>query len=268
MDLEHTKLGRHCEFDSCNQRDFLPFKCDACGQILCLVHRTYSAHRCVGSGHKDMTSIECPICSKSVKFTMAEDADTVWNDHYMKDCAGEGKTAEKRLLKCFKVGCQQNLGPSNHITCAKCKQVVCLQHRDPEEHNCRGFRRQIPPASITSKSKTDKPPQVTKTRVEAPAPQRPHASAMAKPSTNSSTVKSTPEDENSCPFCATSFPDPFSLVSHVDSSHAEGGGPRPPPTQTVPVPTRTHVGRERGQGQGQSGDQGGEVSHVQLRYCQ
>lgn len=33
---EFYDLGAHCQFDGCNQKDFLPFKCDKCNKYYCL----------------------------------------------------------------------------------------------------------------------------------------------------------------------------------------------------------------------------------------
>ena len=69
MDLEHTQLGSHCYVKNCNQRDFLPFTCNVCNHKYCLDHRTYTSHNCCGNDFKDITSLECPICKKSIRMT-------------------------------------------------------------------------------------------------------------------------------------------------------------------------------------------------------
>lgn len=136
MELEHTNLGQHCEVPDCNERDFLPFKCDVCSRNFCLLHRTYTDHSCSGANSKDMTSIDCPICSKSVKFSKAQSPDIVWDQHYTTSCVGTQSV--KKPTKCYRQSCPNILGPTNTFNCPKCKQNVCLSHRVPEDHDCKG----------------------------------------------------------------------------------------------------------------------------------
>ena len=182
MDLEHTKLGKHCEHDNCNQRDFLPFSCDYCSKNLCLDHRYYSAHSCLGAQSKDMTSIDCPLCSISVKFPKSKNVDEVWQDHYLTSC--KQSSEQKVVHRCFEASCQRVLGPSNLLTCGKCKQSVCLSHRVPEDHHCFGMRgailSKLPPqqpaqqvkktVTIASKSEVSSKPKPAITSSSAPIP--------------------------------------------------------------------------------------------------
>ena len=142
MELEHTNLGHHCEMKSCNQRDFLPFKCDLCRRKLCLLHRSYAAHSCEGSDSKDMTSIDCPVCGKSVKFSQAQCVDDVWEKHYFNDCSKISPPLKAAKI-CHKETCSTILGLSNSFRCTKCGEDVCLMHRVPEEHNCASLKRSI-----------------------------------------------------------------------------------------------------------------------------
>ena len=139
MELEHTNLGHHCEMESCNQRDFLPFTCDLCRKKLCLLHRSYAAHSCDGSNSRDMTSIDCPICGKSVKFSQAQSVDDVWEKHYFNGCS-KVLAPIKATKICFKSTCPTVLGLSNSFRCTKCGHDVCLLHRVPEEHECTSLR--------------------------------------------------------------------------------------------------------------------------------
>ena len=135
MELDHTNLGHNCEFPDCNQRDFLPFTCDLCRRKLCLAHRSYNAHACEGSNSKDMTSIDCPICGKGVKFSLSQSADQIWEDHYNTKCSRQ-VAAPQNIKKCSKLTCTTVLGLSNSFRCLKCSKEVCLSHRNPEEHDC------------------------------------------------------------------------------------------------------------------------------------
>lgn len=136
--MEFIDLGAHCQFEGCNQKDFLPFKCDTCSKSLCLLHRSYAAHECHGAKAKDMTSIDCPVCGKGVKFDKAQDPNIVWDHHYLHECTQKAPVQQKVVVRCFKPGCNTVLGPSNKFTCNKCHMNVCLSHRIPEEHHCVG----------------------------------------------------------------------------------------------------------------------------------
>lgn len=150
MDLEH--IGEHCSHPGCNMKDFLPFHCDICKSTFCLEHRTYASHACSGAFSRDKISIECPMCKESIRLTKADNPDEVWQQHYFNGCnhgdsnnnsnssskAGGGSTPP--LHKCAKPNCRTVLGPSNTMQCSKCNQEVCLSHRLPEEHDCRGIK--------------------------------------------------------------------------------------------------------------------------------
>lgn len=136
MEFEH--VGLHCSFEGCNQRDFLPFKCDICKRSFCGDHRTYTSHSCSGANFKDKTSIDCPLCNKSILLTMADNPDTIWEQHYMNSCVpSTGAGSAKPVTKsCARNGCRVTLSLSNTMTCSKCHRTVCLTHRIPEEHGC------------------------------------------------------------------------------------------------------------------------------------
>ena len=52
MELPH--LGKHCSEKTCRLLDFLPMKCDACGQIFCKDHLHYDDHNCSSSYKKNI----------------------------------------------------------------------------------------------------------------------------------------------------------------------------------------------------------------------
>ena len=75
--MEFDHVGGHCAAEACNQRDFLPFTCSTCKETFCLAHRSALAHNCSGADSRDVTSIDCPICSKSIRMTKADNPDLV-----------------------------------------------------------------------------------------------------------------------------------------------------------------------------------------------
>jgi hypothetical protein len=89
---------------------------------------------------KDMTSLDCPVCGKSVKFTKAQDANLIWENHYLNGCSQQNRTAatpsSSQKIQCGRVGCTTILGPSNTINCSKCNKKVCIAHRMSEDHQC------------------------------------------------------------------------------------------------------------------------------------
>jgi predicted nucleic acid binding AN1-type Zn finger protein len=135
--MEFENVGRHCALPNCNQKDFLPFNCDFCTGTFCLEHRTYAAHGCSGQSARDFTSLDCPICSKAVKFTRNQNADEVWEVHYQTDCTRQHIAEVPKVATCSATNCRVVLGASNSFKCPKCSSSVCISHRLPEEHNCR-----------------------------------------------------------------------------------------------------------------------------------
>lgn len=252
MELEHTNLGCHCEVSDCNQRDFLPFTCDVCTKKFCLLHRTYAAHSCIGESMKDMTSMDCPICLKSIKFPKSDSADAVWNDHFLNSCSQEAG-ASKQIEKCYKGSCTMRLGPSNTIVCKNCRQKVCMSHRIPEDHDCQGMRgailSKLPPAAIAGNKPSTKPPlpsahigmgiasssSTVQTKATSTLKGGSLTSAGRKekkttiiPDLPASASASAPNVQiMSCPFCAQSFPDMQLLEVHMSVDH--------------PDPTSSHV---------------------------
>lgn len=136
--MEFDTIGQHCAVSDCRQKDFLPFTCDYCRKKLCNEHRAYAAHSCDGAKAKDITSIDCPVCAKSVKFDKSQDVNTVWEAHHLNECSQIAVDPKKKPPKksCARLGCRTVLGISNTYTCPKCQKLVCLSHRIPEEHNC------------------------------------------------------------------------------------------------------------------------------------
>ncbi|XP_067652050.1 AN1-type zinc finger protein 1-like [Haliotis asinina] len=97
---EFPNIGKQCSVDTCKQLDFLPFECDGCEKIYCLLHRTKDGHNCSRSCVKDNT----------VEYT------------------GE-KGFTCMLENCHK----RELTP---VLCPHCSQSFCLSHRHQQDHQC------------------------------------------------------------------------------------------------------------------------------------
>lgn len=240
--MEFEDLGAHCQHDGCNQRDFLPFKCDTCSKSLCLLHRSYVAHECHGSKMKDMTSIDCPICGKGVKFDRSQDANRVWDSHYLNDCTQQAPThTKKEVIRCFKPGCNTVLGPSNKFTCSKCHMNVCLSHRIPEEHNCVGPIRKeflervqknmkVGNADKPEKKKHEKQPGIfqqfdrkeKKSHNAHGEPAQAYAAPVRAHAHSAAPLV--------CPFCSLPHDSDAALVDHILAFHPEDGQPATAPS--------------------------------------
>ena len=148
--MEFDHVGQHCEVAECRQRDFLPYICEICKGSYCSEHRTYISHGCSGAFSKDMTSIDCPVCKKSIRLSKADSADEMWMKHYNTECTqnkdirsnksnSSTSAPSSNKKKCARGDCRVVLGPSNTMSCTQCLQTVCLTHRLPEEHTCRTY---------------------------------------------------------------------------------------------------------------------------------
>ena len=247
MELDHTKLGHNCDVPACNQRDFLPFTCDLCRRKLCLLHRSYTSHSCEGCNSKDMTSIDCPICMKSVKFSQSQSADIVWQDHYMNSCSREFSEA-KAARVCSKSTCTTILGLSNSFKCPKCGKEVCLSHRVPEEHDCAfisGNQKAKPNSSFLDRMTATKsqPKDVNRDPVQSSSSNNGKSAAKktdsyaidnslrgtadrrrATNNGNSSVNRAAGHggsDQFSCPLCSFLTLDAVELQTHFTGSHPD-----------------------------------------------
>lgn len=148
--MEFTDVGKHCEYVGCGQQDFLPYMCDCCKKRLCAEHRKYEAHNCTGNAIKNMTSIDCPVCGKSIKFDESQDINVLWEYHFANVCVQKPPPVVQKL-KCAKKSCSTTLGPSNTFKCPKCLKSVCMSHRIAEDHECESLLRR--PAGVTTQQK-------------------------------------------------------------------------------------------------------------------
>jgi len=250
--MEFIDLGAHCQYEGCNQKDFLPFKCDTCAKSLCLLHRSYAAHECHGAKAKDMTSIDCPVCGKGVKFDKAQDPNIVWDHHYLHECTQKAPVQQKVVVRCFKPGCSTILGPSNKFTCNKCHMNVCLAHRIPEEHSCVGPIRKDFLEKVQKNMKVGNADPPTKKRHETQhvgifhhcdkddkekakkghQEKRPHTSNAP----SSATVHQKAAAVISCPFCGLPHESEAVLADHILAFHSEDSLP----PAVVPVGSGSH----------------------------
>lgn len=119
-----TLVGKHCQYEYCNQLDFLPFFCQSCSRTFCLDHRSETAHKCANAGawaeRRRLANLNRPSIGAGGGKTLRDKSDE-------KPCASpECKTM---------VG--TSLTPGVH--CQTCKRDYCLKHRLQEDHNCKNL---------------------------------------------------------------------------------------------------------------------------------
>lgn len=116
-DKDLESIGRHCQYEYCNQLDFLPFRCESCGGTYCLDHRTETAHRCPQEGE---WARRRNGNRQSANSTPTQKP-TIYNSD---QCA---HVSCKTLINTFK---------DPGVRCPDCSREYCLKHRLKEEHDC------------------------------------------------------------------------------------------------------------------------------------
>ncbi|KAF6737666.1 AN1-type zinc finger protein 1 [Oryzias melastigma] len=111
--MAEIDIGKHCQVESCNLKDFLPFVCDSCRGVYCLEHRSREAHVCP---EKPVTK-ELPTVGGSKSYPCS-----------FEDCKG------KELLE---------------VICPQCEKHFCLAHRHQDDHKCEKLEVQKPRMAAT-----------------------------------------------------------------------------------------------------------------------
>lgn len=117
-----TLIGKHCEFEYCNQLDFLPFFCQSCKHTYCGDHRSETAHKCANAGAWAERRRQAQLARSS---------------------AGEGKRMRDLVTQkpCAAKDCKTTVGTSltPGVHCDRCNRDYCLKHRLGEEHDCKNL---------------------------------------------------------------------------------------------------------------------------------
>lgn len=136
--MEFPDLGKHCSESFCRQMDFLPVKCDACEQIFCYNHFTYSQHQCPSAYKKDVQVPVCPLCNAPVPNKRGELPDVAVSAHLDNDCKSDPAVKKRKIYtnRCNKKGCK--VKELIKVNCDSCCLNFCLSHRHPQDHECKG----------------------------------------------------------------------------------------------------------------------------------
>ncbi|KAF2976691.1 hypothetical protein EK904_009218 [Melospiza melodia maxima] len=150
--MELPWLGEHCSERSCKQLDFLPLKCDACGEVFCKDHIRYDDHKC-SSAYKKRGEIPDIVVGAHI------DKDCQYNPAQQKQKLGHG--SQKANLanslssltqiftnKCTKPGCKRK--EMMKVLCDQCGSSFCIKHRHPLDHDCRGSSQPISKAGYAA----------------------------------------------------------------------------------------------------------------------
>jgi predicted nucleic acid binding AN1-type Zn finger protein len=131
-------LGEHCSFPECHQLDFLPFKCKFCSQVFCLEHRTAQNHHCPSFVAEQNVLPNCPLCGELVELKSGEDVNAKVDAHIRSNCqAGKAMREARDSKRCASAGCR-NPDRLDIVACGQCGARVCLRHRFPSDHACKG----------------------------------------------------------------------------------------------------------------------------------
>ncbi|XP_022909004.1 AN1-type zinc finger protein 2A [Onthophagus taurus] len=135
--MELPSLGNHCSNKSCNKLDFLPIKCDACGQIFCNEHYNYLTHNCPESYKKNNQVPVCPLCNIPIPVG-GKLPDVAVSAHIDSDCQSDPAKNRRKVFtnKCTRKGCK--VKEVIRVICEDCKMNYCLKHRHPIDHDCKG----------------------------------------------------------------------------------------------------------------------------------
>ncbi|RFU29047.1 hypothetical protein B7463_g7291, partial [Scytalidium lignicola] len=128
-----TLIGKHCQFEYCNQLDFLPFRCQSCRGTFCLDHRTETGHHCKHAG-------EWATRRRLANAT--------------KPSLGAGKSMAEVEQPCASPSCKTIIGTSlsTGVHCSSCNRRYCLKHRLREDHDCKNL---VPLGARPAQRQTD-----------------------------------------------------------------------------------------------------------------
>lgn len=172
MELPH--MGKHCSQNYCNKLDFLPMKCDACGEIFCSEHFSYQTHSCHSSYKKDVQVPICPLCGEPVPTARDVSPDVTVGAHIDQFCKSEKKKIYTNRCS-FKNCKKKELVP---FSCRVCQQNYCLKHRHTLDHECHGASGGAPQRSLAAQAALQRQQQSSRSTSQ-PVQSRSNVSQLA-----------------------------------------------------------------------------------------
>ncbi|MCJ1230956.1 hypothetical protein MMC12_007631 [Toensbergia leucococca] len=115
-------IGAHCQYPTCNQLDFLPFRCESCKHTYCLDHRTETTHKCTHAGEWAAARRKAASSSPLSSTTTATNS----------------KPTLQTATQCSHPICKTYIHTltSVGVSCTTCNRSYCLKHRLREDHSC------------------------------------------------------------------------------------------------------------------------------------
>lgn len=124
-------IGAHCQYNYCNQLDFLPFRCESCKGTYCLDHRTETAHKCAHAG-------EWAAAARRKATGAAGNNSSLSPSLSPSGTSGNGKPSLLTATQCSHPQCRTYINTLNSVAvaCPTCRRHYCLKHRLREDHSC------------------------------------------------------------------------------------------------------------------------------------
>ncbi len=121
MDKDLDAIGSHCQYNYCNQLDFLPFRCESCKRTYCLDHSAETGHECPRAGEWAAAR------RKAAGLTSATNGSNL-----------QGKPTSLTASQCSHPSCKTYIDTLNAVGvgCTACNRRYCLKHRLREDHSC------------------------------------------------------------------------------------------------------------------------------------
>lgn len=118
MDKEMLFIGGTCQFLTCDNYDFLPFRCESCRGSFCQDHRTESGHKCAHAG--EWAARRAQRQGNKIPSSTSQKPTTL------------------TATQCSHPQCKTFVDTLNSVgvACSICKRKYCLKHRIPEDHEC------------------------------------------------------------------------------------------------------------------------------------
>ncbi|KAI4206300.1 MAG: hypothetical protein LQ346_001125 [Caloplaca aetnensis] len=118
MDKEMLSIGGTCQYLTCDNYDFLPFRCESCRGRFCQDHRTEAGHKCAHAGEWAARKAQ-------------QQANRLPSSASQKPTALTATQCSHPQCKTF-IDTLSSVG----VACSTCNRKYCLKHRIPEDHEC------------------------------------------------------------------------------------------------------------------------------------